>query len=193
MPLAFQISSCIARRPPLACTAAEDTDGGGARQRRRGRRRNRSGDGAARPGPAAWSSLFPGLRGGCHGEIHEASAALVHLSRGGAEVAGSGGQRDVSQSPKRKSSEEKRNVLVESARLARGNIQDLAELKASEFDAVIFPGSCENFTTYLWTRALARVQNLGQNSITWQCLNFRASENVVRIAGYQVDYVPYQM
>lgn len=37
-------------------------------------------------------------------------------------------------------SDEKRNVLVESARLARGNIQDLAELKAKEFDAVIFPG-----------------------------------------------------
>ncbi|XP_053167416.1 glutamine amidotransferase-like class 1 domain-containing protein 3, mitochondrial isoform X3 [Hemicordylus capensis] len=36
--------------------------------------------------------------------------------------------------------EEKRNVLVESARLARGNIQDLAELKVSEFDAIIFPG-----------------------------------------------------
>ncbi|KAJ7319919.1 hypothetical protein JRQ81_019430 [Phrynocephalus forsythii] len=37
-------------------------------------------------------------------------------------------------------SEEKRNVLVESARLARGNIQDLAELNVGEFDAVIFPG-----------------------------------------------------
>lgn len=37
-------------------------------------------------------------------------------------------------------SDEKRNVLVESARLARGNIQDLAELKDSEFDAIIFPG-----------------------------------------------------
>ncbi|XP_056663209.1 F-box/LRR-repeat protein 3 isoform X2 [Monodelphis domestica] len=36
--------------------------------------------------------------------------------------------------------EEKRNVLVESARIARGNIQDLADLKVSEFDAVIFPG-----------------------------------------------------
>ncbi|XP_053159324.1 glutamine amidotransferase-like class 1 domain-containing protein 3, mitochondrial [Hemicordylus capensis] len=36
--------------------------------------------------------------------------------------------------------EEKRNVLVESARLARGNIQDLAELKISELDAMIFPG-----------------------------------------------------
>ncbi|XP_032908404.1 glutamine amidotransferase-like class 1 domain-containing protein 3A, mitochondrial [Catharus ustulatus] len=76
-------------------------------------------------------------------EIHEASAALVHLSRGGAEVkifAPNIEQRDVVNHLKGSPAEEKRNVLVESARLARGNIQDLAELKASEFDAVIFPG-----------------------------------------------------
>ncbi|XP_009470292.1 PREDICTED: ES1 protein homolog, mitochondrial-like [Nipponia nippon] len=49
-------------------------------------------------------------------------------------------QRDVVNHLKGSPTEEKRNVLVESARLARGNIQDLAELKAGEFDAVIFPG-----------------------------------------------------
>ncbi|KFQ53501.1 hypothetical protein N333_08867, partial [Nestor notabilis] len=49
-------------------------------------------------------------------------------------------QRDVVNHLKGSPTEEKRNVLVESARLARGNIQDLAELKATEFDAVIFPG-----------------------------------------------------
>lgn len=37
--------------------------------------------------------------------------------------------------------EEKRNVLVESARLARGDIQDLAELTVKDFDAIIFPGN----------------------------------------------------
>lgn len=37
-------------------------------------------------------------------------------------------------------SQEKRNVLVESARLARGNIQDLSKLSAKDHDAVIFPG-----------------------------------------------------
>lgn len=39
-----------------------------------------------------------------------------------------------------KPSEEKRNVLVESARLARGNIQDLSNLSVKDHDAVIFPG-----------------------------------------------------
>lgn len=37
-------------------------------------------------------------------------------------------------------SEEKRNVLVESARLARGSIQDLSKLSVKDHDAVIFPG-----------------------------------------------------
>ncbi|MDE1462542.1 isoprenoid biosynthesis glyoxalase ElbB [Spartinivicinus poritis] len=35
---------------------------------------------------------------------------------------------------------EKRNVLVESARIARGNIKDISQLVTSEFDALILPG-----------------------------------------------------
>lgn len=35
---------------------------------------------------------------------------------------------------------EKRNVLIESARIARGKIKPLSELKADDFDAIIFPG-----------------------------------------------------
>lgn len=35
---------------------------------------------------------------------------------------------------------EKRNVLVESARIARGNIKNLKEFNPDEFDAILFPG-----------------------------------------------------
>ena len=35
---------------------------------------------------------------------------------------------------------EERNVLVESARIARGNVKDLNQLRASDFDALIIPG-----------------------------------------------------
>ncbi|XQW85453.1 isoprenoid biosynthesis glyoxalase ElbB [Thalassotalea piscium] len=35
---------------------------------------------------------------------------------------------------------ETRNVLVESARIARGDVEDLVELNVDEFDAIIFPG-----------------------------------------------------
>jgi enhancing lycopene biosynthesis protein 2 len=35
---------------------------------------------------------------------------------------------------------ETRNVLVESARIARGNIKDIAEVKATDLDALVLPG-----------------------------------------------------
>lgn len=76
-------------------------------------------------------------------EIHEASAVLVHLSRGGATVkmfAPNIDQMHVVDHLKGSPTEEKRNVLVESARLARGEIQDLSKLSVEDHDAIIFPG-----------------------------------------------------
>lgn len=35
---------------------------------------------------------------------------------------------------------ESRNVLVESARIARGEVKDIREAKAADFDALIVPG-----------------------------------------------------
>lgn len=35
---------------------------------------------------------------------------------------------------------ETRNVLTESARIARGNVSALSELRSKEYDAVLFPG-----------------------------------------------------
>lgn len=76
-------------------------------------------------------------------EIHEASAILVHLSRGGASVkmfAPNIDQMHVVDHLKGSPTEEKRNVLIESARLARGEIQDLSQLNVKDHDAIIFPG-----------------------------------------------------
>ncbi|XP_030641965.1 glutamine amidotransferase-like class 1 domain-containing protein 3, mitochondrial isoform X1 [Chanos chanos] len=88
-------------------------------------------------------------------EIHEASAVLVHLSRGGAEVqmfAPDVNQMHVIDHSKGQPAEkETRNVLAESARIARGNISDLAKLNASNHDAVIFPGgfgAAKNLSTF---------------------------------------------
>lgn len=39
-----------------------------------------------------------------------------------------------------KPTEEERNALQESARIARGTVTDLAKLDVSEFDAAIVPG-----------------------------------------------------
>ena len=68
---------------------------------------------------------------------------LVHLSRGGAEVqmyAPDVSQMHVIDHSKGQPAEESRNVLTESARIARGNITDLAKLSVTNHDAVIFPG-----------------------------------------------------
>ncbi|XP_056321878.1 glutamine amidotransferase-like class 1 domain-containing protein 3, mitochondrial isoform X1 [Danio aesculapii] len=76
-------------------------------------------------------------------EIHEASAVLVHLSRQQATVkmfAPNTDQMHVVDHLKGSPTEEKRNVLVESARLARGEIEDLGQLNVKELDAIIFPG-----------------------------------------------------
>ncbi|XP_077149665.1 glutamine amidotransferase-like class 1 domain-containing protein 3, mitochondrial [Ranitomeya variabilis] len=76
-------------------------------------------------------------------EIHEASAILVHLSRAGAKVeifAPDVPQMHVINHSKGEAAQESRNVLVESARIARGDITALSQLNARDHDAVIFPG-----------------------------------------------------
>lgn len=76
-------------------------------------------------------------------EVHEASAVLVHLSRGGAVTsmfAPDMPQMHTVDHTKGEPSGDQRNVLVESARIARGKVQPLSELGASKFDAIIIPG-----------------------------------------------------
>ncbi|PNI55821.1 T0078563 isoform 1, partial [Pan troglodytes] len=80
---------------------------------------------------------------------------LVHLSRGGAEVqifAPDVPQMHVIDHTKGQPSEgESRNVLTESARIARGKITDLANLSAANHDAAIFPGgfgAAKNLSTF---------------------------------------------
>ncbi|KAM8953957.1 glutamine amidotransferase-like class 1 domain-containing protein 3, mitochondrial [Pelodytes ibericus] len=87
-------------------------------------------------------------------EIHESSATFVHLSRAGAQTvffAPNVDQMHVVDHVKGQPTEEKRNVLSESARIARGNIKDLQDLKVSEYDALIIPGGfgvAKNLSTW---------------------------------------------
>lgn len=77
-------------------------------------------------------------------EIHEAVSVLVHLSRAGAKYECFAPDKDqakvVDHLTGKPAAGEKRNVLREAARIARGKIRPLAELRAEEFDAVVFPG-----------------------------------------------------
>ncbi|XP_077198959.1 glutamine amidotransferase-like class 1 domain-containing protein 3, mitochondrial isoform X3 [Paroedura picta] len=88
-------------------------------------------------------------------EVHEASAILVHLSRGGASVqmyAPNISQMHVIDHCKGQPAKgESRNVLIESARIARGKVMELTKLSAKDHDAVIFPGgfgAAKNLSTF---------------------------------------------
>ena len=77
-------------------------------------------------------------------EIYESVLTLLRLDQAGAEVqcfAPDMTQLHVINHASGEVAEgESRNVLVEAARLARGEIRDLAEADAADFDAVILPG-----------------------------------------------------
>ncbi len=76
-------------------------------------------------------------------EIHESVITLLAIDRAGAEavcMAPNVDQMHVINHLNGEEMNEKRNVLVESARIARGNIKDIAEVKADDIDALFFPG-----------------------------------------------------
>lgn len=76
-------------------------------------------------------------------EIHEAVLTLLALDRAGAEItcmAPNEEQFHVINHLTQEETDEKRNVLVESARIARGEIKDLKDVNAFDLDALIIPG-----------------------------------------------------
>ena len=76
-------------------------------------------------------------------EIHEAVLTLLALDRQGATVhcfAPNISQHHVIDHLTGQEAGESRNVLVESARIARGRIMDLKAFEADAFDGIIFPG-----------------------------------------------------
>ncbi len=88
-------------------------------------------------------------------EIHEATATLLALDRAGAEVtiaAPRGPQMHVVDHLTGEVVEgERRDILVEAARIARGQIRAVADLDAADFDAVILPGgfgAAKNLCTF---------------------------------------------
>lgn len=76
-------------------------------------------------------------------EIHEATMTLYAIKKLGAEYeifAPDVEQHHVINHITGQEMGQKRNVLVESARIARGKISALTTYKAADFDALIFPG-----------------------------------------------------
>ena len=76
-------------------------------------------------------------------EIHESVLTLLAISRHGAEAvcfAPDIRQHHVINHLTGQEAAESRNVLVEAARIARGQIADLATFDAAKVDALVFPG-----------------------------------------------------
>lgn len=99
--------------------------------------------------------VLSGCGRGDGSEIHEAVSCLIHLSRLGASYscfAPDGPQADViNHATGKPVAGEKRNQLVEAARIARGDIAPLNGLDPDEFDAVVFPGgfgAAKNLCTF---------------------------------------------
>ena len=96
-------------------------------------------------------------------EIHEAVMTLYAIAKNGAvyEIfAPDVDQFHVINHLTGKESGEKRNVLTESARIARGKINNIAAFNADEFDGLIFPGGfgvAKNLSSYAFDGAKCTV------------------------------------
>ncbi|MEA2109518.1 MAG: isoprenoid biosynthesis glyoxalase ElbB [Pseudomonadota bacterium] len=98
-------------------------------------------------------------------EIHEAVLTLLALDRAGVDIqclAPDMEQRDVVNHLTGEPVAESRNVLVESARIARGDIKDIRETSETDFDGLIIPGgfgAAKNLSDFAVAGALAQVQS----------------------------------
>lgn len=105
----------------------------------------------------AGSGVFDGS------EIHEATMALYAISKQGGTYeifAPNIEQHHVVNHLTGEEMQEKRNVLVESARIARGKISDLETLDVRAFDALILPGGfgvAKNLSDFAFNGAKAEV------------------------------------
>jgi enhancing lycopene biosynthesis protein 2 len=90
---------------------------------------------------------FAVILGGCGtmdgSEIHESTLTLLAIKKLGADYqifAPDKDQHYVWNHYKANEMPEKRNMLVEAARIARGDIKELGEYKPENFDALVIPG-----------------------------------------------------
>ena len=96
-------------------------------------------------------------------EIHEATLTMLAIMRQGGSYqcfAPDIPQYHVINHLNGEEMEESRNVLIESARIARGNIKVLSKFNGKDFDALIFPGgfgAAKNLSTVAFEGANASV------------------------------------
>jgi len=103
-------------------------------------------------------------------EIHEATLAMLALSKNEVEYecfAPDKEQYHVVNHLTGEATQEKRNVLVESARIARGTIKALNDIDINEFDGLVMPGG------------FGAAKNLSDYAIVGE--NFTVDEDVAQV------------
>ncbi len=132
-------------------------------------------------------------------EIHETVITLLALDRAGAEVVmmapNIGQLHVVNHLTGEEMTMESRNVLVESARIARGNIRDLSLVTGAELDALIFPGGfgvAKNLSDYAMVGADCEV-NPDAQRIVAEMIEARKPVGVICIAPAMLAKILKQM
>lgn len=98
-------------------------------------------------------------------EIHEATLTLLAIAQKGASYqcfAPDINQAHVINHITGEEMPETRNVLIEAARIARGNIKALSEYNADDYDAIILPGgfgAAKNLCTFAFDGPDCKVNN----------------------------------
>lgn len=87
-------------------------------------------------------------------EIHEAVLTLLAIEEAGSEAVCIGIDRDQHHVVNHMTGEEqseKRNMMVEASRIARGDIKEISDVEPADIDMLVIPGgfgSAKNFTTW---------------------------------------------
>ena len=104
-------------------------------------------------------------------EIHEATLTLLAIAQQGASYqcfAPDMQQAHVVNHISGEEMDESRNVLVEAARIARGDIKPLSDYNAGDFDAIVFPGgfgAAKNLCTFAFEGPDCSVNTDVENAI----------------------------
>lgn len=104
-------------------------------------------------------------------EIHEATLTMLAIVRQGGSYqcfAPDIPQYHVINHLNGEEMEESRNVLIESARIARGDIKNLKEFDGNNFDALVFPGgfgAAKNLSTVAFDGANASVNSEVEHAV----------------------------
>ncbi|KAF7768943.1 hypothetical protein PCIT_a3473 [Pseudoalteromonas citrea] len=114
-------------------------------------------------------------------EIHETVLTMLHIEQLGAQYqcfAPDLAQHHVINHINGEEQQESRNVLIEAARIARGDIHDLATLNISDFDALVVPGGfgvAKNLSDFAFNGADSKILDTFKET----CQNFSAQKKPI--------------